>query len=65
LFGFVFPIVVECLSDPISPANLRDVPALDPFLYDLPLLFRGSIYVRLPAHVASCSEALNHTDFGI
>ena len=33
-------------------------PLFTPFLYDLPLLFRGSIYARFPAHVASRLEAL-------
>ena len=33
---------------------IRDVPTLDAFLRDLPLLFPGSIYTRFPAHVASC-----------
>ena len=31
---------------------------MHPFLHDLPLLFRGSIYVWFPAHAASCWEAL-------
>src|SRR6266699_1515893 len=33
----------------MSPAGLRDVSALDTFLNDLPLLFRGSIYAWSPA----------------
>jgi hypothetical protein len=64
LFRFVFPAIVECLSDPISPAGLRDVASLHPFLHNLPFLFRGSIYAWFPAHAASCVEALNHTEFG-
>ena len=39
---------------PVTPTCLRDVPALDTFLHDLPLLFRGSIYAWFPARVASC-----------
>ncbi len=48
----------------MSPTSLRDVPALQPFLHNLLLLFRGSIYAWFPAHAASCLEALNHTEFG-
>jgi hypothetical protein len=36
----------------MTPTRLRHVPALDAFLHDLPLLFRESIYVWFPAHVA-------------
>ena len=42
----------------MTPTRLRDVPALDAFLNDLPLLLRGSIYAWFPAHIASCLEAL-------
>jgi hypothetical protein len=42
----------------VTPTRLRNVPALDAFLNNLPLLFRGSIYAWLPAHVASFLEAL-------
>jgi hypothetical protein len=42
----------------VTPTCLRDVSALDAFLYDLPLFFWGSIYAWFPAYVASCLEAL-------
>jgi hypothetical protein len=42
----------------VTPTRLRDVPALDTFLHDLPLLFRGSIYAWFSAHGASYLEAL-------
>ena len=38
--------------------QIGDVPALDPFLHDLPLLFGGSFDPRFPARVATCWEAL-------
>src|SRR5260370_12231685 len=58
LLCFILPAIEQIRSDPMTPTRLRDVPALDPFLHDLPLLFRGSIYAWFPAHVASCLEAL-------
>src|SRR5450432_1961709 len=64
LFRFILPAIEKSRSDPVTPTRLRDVPALDAFLDDLPLLFRGSIYAWFPAHAASCLEALNHTEFG-
>jgi transposase InsO family protein len=42
----------------VPPTRLRNIPALDAFLHDLPVLFRGTIYAWFPAHVASCLEAL-------
>ena len=39
-------------------ARLRDIATLEAFLYDLLLLFGGSIYAWFPAHVASYWEAL-------
>src|SRR5271156_6604857 len=52
------PAIEQIRSDPVTSARLRDVSALDAFLHDLPLLFRGSIYAWFPAHGASCLEAL-------
>ena len=49
----------------VSPAGPKDVPALHPLLNNLPTLFRGPVHARFPARVASSSEALNHTEFGI
>lgn len=49
----------------VSPASLKAVPALHLLLNNLPTLFWGPVQVRFPAHVASSSEALNHTEFGI
>ena len=49
----------------VSPASLKDVPALHLLLNNLPTLFRGPVPARFPAPVASSSEALNHTAFGI
>src|SRR5437899_10621948 len=53
-FRFIFPTIEQIRSDSVTPTRLRDVPALDTFLHDLPLLFRGSIYAWFPAHVPSC-----------
>src|SRR5271156_4291352 len=64
LFCFVLPAIEQIRSNAVAPARLRHIPALDAFLDDLPLLFRGSIYAWFPAHVASCLEALNHTESG-
>src|SRR5450755_207964 len=64
LFRFILPAIEQIRSNAVTPARLRDVSALDAFLDDLPLLFRGSIYAWFPAHAASCLEALNHTEFG-
>jgi hypothetical protein len=64
LFRFIFQAVVAGLSGPIPPASLGDLPALHPFLHDLPLLFRSLIYAWFPAYLASSSEALNRTEFG-
>src|ERR1700676_5540242 len=58
LLRFVLPAIEQIRSDPVTPTRLRNVPALEAFLHDLPLLFRGSIYAWFPAHVASCLEAL-------
>ena len=58
LFRFILPAIEQIRSDPVTPTRLRDVPALDSFLHDLPLLFRGSIYAWFPAHGASYLEAL-------
>src|ERR1700691_2650107 len=54
LLGFILPAIEKIRSNPVTPTRLRDVPALDAFLHDLPLLFRGSIYAWFPAHLASC-----------
>ena len=54
LFRFILPAIEQIRSNAIPPARLRDVPALDAFLHDLLLVFRGSIYTWFPAHVASC-----------
>src|SRR5258708_38874938 len=54
LLRFILPAIEKSRSNPVTPTRLRDVPALDAFLHDLPLLFRGSIYAWFPAHVASC-----------
>ena len=35
----------------MTPTRLRDVPTLDSFLHDLPLLFRGSIHAWFPTAV--------------
>src|SRR5262244_3922273 len=43
-FRLILPAVAQRLSDAISPASLGNIPALHPFLHDLPLLFRGAIY---------------------
>jgi len=43
LLGFILPAVVQIRRDPVPPARLRDVPALDPFLHDLPLLLRWGL----------------------
>src|ERR1700739_1527823 len=64
LFSFIPPAIKQIRSEPVPPTRPRDVPALNAFLHDLPLLFRGSIYAWFPAHAASCLEALNHTEFG-
>src|SRR5271155_2190238 len=64
LFRFILPAIEQIWSYRVTPTRLRDVPTLDAFLHDLPLLFRGSIDAWCPAHVASCLEALNHTEFG-
>src|ERR1035438_9732247 len=64
LFRFILPAIEQIRSDPVTPTRLRDIPALDAFLNDLPFLFCGTIYAWFPAHVASCLEALNHTEFG-
>src|SRR5260370_30610079 len=57
LFRFILPAIEQIRSYRVTPTRLRDVPTLDAFLHDLPLLFRGSIYSWFPAHVASCLEA--------
>jgi len=44
LFRFILPAIEQIRSDPVTPTRLRDVPALNAFLHDLPLLFTGSIY---------------------
>src|SRR5450755_3741506 len=64
LLCFILPAIEQIRSNAVTPTRLRDVPAFDTFLDDLPLLFRGSIYAWFPAHAASCLEALNHTEFG-
>ncbi len=38
LFCFILPAIEQIRSDPVTPTRLRDVPALDAFLHDLPLL---------------------------
>jgi hypothetical protein len=58
LFRLILPAIEQIRSDPVTPTCLRDVSALDAFLYDLPLFFWGSIYAWFPAYVASCLEAL-------
>src|SRR5580658_5009721 len=58
LFRFVLPAIEKRRGNLITPARLGDVPALDPLLHNLPLLFRSPIYAWFPAHVASCWEAL-------
>src|SRR6266481_4335344 len=58
LFRLILPAIEQIRSDPVTPTRLRDVPTLDAFLHDLPLLFRGSIYTWFPAHGASCLETL-------
>src|ERR1017187_2072818 len=63
-FRLLLPAIEQIRSDPVTPTRLRDIPALDAFLNDLPFLFCGTIYAWFPAHVASCLEALNHTEFG-
>jgi hypothetical protein len=40
LLCFIFPAIKQIRSNTVTPARLRDVPALQPFLDDLPLLFR-------------------------
>src|ERR1700730_11715923 len=55
LFRFILPAIEQIRSDPVTPTSLRHVPALNAFLHDLPLLFRGSIYTWFPVHVASLS----------
>jgi len=54
LFHFILPAIEQVRSDPVTPTRLLNVTALDPFQHDLPLLFRGSIDTRFPAHVAIC-----------
>ena len=49
LFRFILPAVEQIRSNAVTPARLRDVPALDAFLDDLPLLFGGSLYAWFPA----------------
>jgi hypothetical protein len=49
LFRFILPAVEQIRSNAVTPAHLRDVPALDAFLDDLPLLFGGSLYAWFPA----------------
>src|ERR1700691_6417852 len=65
LLRFILPAIEQVRSDPVTPTRLRDVPTFDSFLYNLPLLFRGSIYAWFPAHVASCWEALILSNSGV
>jgi hypothetical protein len=55
---FILPAIEQIRSDPVTPTRLRDVPALEAFRHDLPLLFGASVYSWFPAHVASWLEAL-------
>jgi hypothetical protein len=51
-FSFILLAIDQLRSDSMASTRLRDLPTLDTFLLDQPILFSESIYARFPAQVA-------------